>query len=72
MLSSCVCVCLENGYIVVRLKGRVKAARDRTKDLLRAVNGTMETLNAIPNGTVQVHRACVCGERLCVRGGKKK
>ncbi|XP_029705872.1 LOW QUALITY PROTEIN: laminin subunit alpha-2 [Takifugu rubripes] len=41
----------ENGYSVMRLKGRVKAARDRTKDLLRAVNGTMETLITIPNDT---------------------
>lgn len=65
MLASCVCVCVENGYSVVRLKGRVKAARDRTKDLLRAVNGTMETLIAIPNGTVQVHRACVWGMVVC-------
>lgn len=65
----CVCVCLENGYSVMRLKGRVKAARDQTKDLLRAVNGTMETLIAIPNGTVQVH---VCGEWLCVRGRETK
>uniref|UniRef100_A0A8C4I5M9 Basement membrane-specific heparan sulfate proteoglycan core protein n=1 Tax=Dicentrarchus labrax TaxID=13489 RepID=A0A8C4I5M9_DICLA len=31
--------------------GRVKAARDKTKDLLKAVNGTMATLNAIPNDT---------------------
>lgn len=61
----CLCVCVENGYSVVRLKGRVKAARDRTKDLLRAVNGTMETLIAIPNGTVQVHRACVWGMVVC-------
>lgn len=65
MLSSCacVCVCLENGYNVVRLKGRVKATRERTKDLLRAVNGTMETLIALPNGTVRVHGACVWGMR---------
>lgn len=52
MKSDILCVCLENGYSVMRLKGRVKAARDQTKDLLRAVNGTMETLIAIPNGTV--------------------
>lgn len=78
----CVCVCVENGYTVVRLKGRVKAARDRTKDLLRTVNGTMETLAAIPNGTVQsaqsmcVGNGCVCAwettkvkmdQNLCAR-----
>lgn len=45
-------VFVENADSVTRLKGRVKAARDKTKDLLKAVNGTMETLNAIPNGTV--------------------
>uniref|UniRef100_A0A8C3AX25 Laminin subunit alpha-2 n=1 Tax=Cyclopterus lumpus TaxID=8103 RepID=A0A8C3AX25_CYCLU len=38
-------------YGVAGLKGRVKAARDKTKDLLKAVNGTMATLNAIPNDT---------------------
>lgn len=53
----CVCVCLENADNVATLKGRVKAARDKTKDLLKAVNGTMATLNAIPNGmTAQIHR----------------
>ncbi|XP_069370850.1 laminin subunit alpha-2 isoform X9 [Paralichthys olivaceus] len=41
----------ENADSVSGLKDRVKAARDKTKDLLRAVNGTMETLNAIPNDT---------------------
>ncbi|KAF7660100.1 hypothetical protein LDENG_00288180 [Lucifuga dentata] len=41
----------ENAASVAGLKGRVKAARDKTKDLLRAVNGTMATLNAIPNDT---------------------
>uniref|UniRef100_A0A3Q3VVE3 Basement membrane-specific heparan sulfate proteoglycan core protein n=1 Tax=Mola mola TaxID=94237 RepID=A0A3Q3VVE3_MOLML len=41
----------ENADSVARLKGRVKAARDKTKNLLKAVNGTMETLNAIPNDT---------------------
>lgn len=55
---SCVCVCVENAESVARLKGRVKAARDKTKDLLKAVNGTMETLNAIPNGmTTQITTA---------------
>ncbi|XP_074471145.1 laminin subunit alpha-2 isoform X1 [Sebastes fasciatus] len=41
----------ENADGVAGLKGRVKAARDKTKDLLKAVNGTMATLNAIPNDT---------------------
>ncbi|XP_039981437.1 laminin subunit alpha-2 isoform X2 [Xiphias gladius] len=41
----------ENADSVTGLKGRVKAARDKTKDLLKAVNGTMATLNAIPNDT---------------------
>lgn len=57
ILTVCVCVCLENADNVATLKGRVKAARDKTKDLLKAVNGTMATLNAIPNGmTAQIHR----------------
>uniref|UniRef100_A0A3P9B1J3 Laminin subunit alpha-2 n=1 Tax=Maylandia zebra TaxID=106582 RepID=A0A3P9B1J3_9CICH len=37
---------------VAGLKGRVKAAKDKTKDLLKAVNGTMAMLNAIPNGMI--------------------
>ncbi|XP_030260302.1 laminin subunit alpha-2 isoform X4 [Sparus aurata] len=41
----------ENADSVAMLKGRVKAARDKSKDLLKAVNGTMATLNAIPNDT---------------------
>ncbi|KAM4522105.1 laminin subunit alpha-2 isoform 5-T5 [Odontesthes bonariensis] len=41
----------ENADSVAGLKGRVKTARDKTKDLFKAVNGTMETLNAIPNDT---------------------
>ncbi|XP_028295898.1 laminin subunit alpha-2 isoform X3 [Gouania willdenowi] len=41
----------ENAHIVAGLKGRVKAARDKTKDLTIAVNGNMATLNAIPNDT---------------------
>ncbi|XP_026197124.1 laminin subunit alpha-2 isoform X3 [Anabas testudineus] len=41
----------ENADNVAGLKGRVKAARDKTKDLLKAVNGTIATLNAIPNDT---------------------
>ncbi|XP_040920201.1 laminin subunit alpha-2 isoform X7 [Toxotes jaculatrix] len=41
----------ENADSVAELKGRVNAARDKTKDLLKAVNGTMATLNAIPNDT---------------------
>ncbi|TDH00593.1 hypothetical protein EPR50_G00190060 [Perca flavescens] len=41
----------ENADGVAGLKGRVKAARDKAKDLLKAVNGTMATLNAIPNDT---------------------
>ncbi|XP_044024751.1 laminin subunit alpha-2 isoform X3 [Siniperca chuatsi] len=41
----------EDADSVARLKGRVKAARDKTKDLLKAVNGTMATLKAIPNDT---------------------
>uniref|UniRef100_A0A665UQR1 Basement membrane-specific heparan sulfate proteoglycan core protein n=1 Tax=Echeneis naucrates TaxID=173247 RepID=A0A665UQR1_ECHNA len=45
------CVYAENADSVAGLKGRVKAARDKTKDLLKAVNGTMATLNAIPNDT---------------------
>lgn len=42
--------CVENADSVAGLKGRVKAARDKSKDLLKAVNGTMATLNALPNG----------------------
>lgn len=41
----------ENADNVASLKGRVKAARDKTKELLKAVNGTMATLHAIPNDT---------------------
>ncbi|KAM8846710.1 LOW QUALITY PROTEIN: laminin subunit alpha-2 [Synchiropus picturatus] len=41
----------ENADSVTGLKERVKAARDRSKDLLRAVNGTMATLSSIPNDT---------------------
>ncbi|XP_017267406.1 laminin subunit alpha-2 isoform X4 [Kryptolebias marmoratus] len=41
----------EHADSVADLKGRVKAARDNTKDLLKAVNGTMATLHAIPNNT---------------------
>ncbi|CAJ1078287.1 laminin subunit alpha-2 isoform X2 [Xyrichtys novacula] len=41
----------ENADSVAGLKGRVKAARDKTKDLQKAVNGTMATLNAIPSDT---------------------
>ncbi|XP_058469730.1 laminin subunit alpha-2 isoform X2 [Solea solea] len=41
----------ENADSVTGLKGRVKAARDKTKDLLKAVNGTMATLSAIPSDT---------------------
>lgn len=54
-------MCAENADSVARLKSRVKAARDDAKDLLRAVNGTMETLNSIPNGrTAQIQCVCVC------------
>uniref|UniRef100_A0A8C7Z8U8 Basement membrane-specific heparan sulfate proteoglycan core protein n=1 Tax=Oryzias sinensis TaxID=183150 RepID=A0A8C7Z8U8_9TELE len=38
-------------YSMEGLKGRVKAAKDKSKDLLKAVNGTIATLNAIPNDT---------------------
>ncbi|XP_026175287.1 laminin subunit alpha-2 isoform X3 [Mastacembelus armatus] len=41
----------ENADSVARLKGRVKEGRDKTKDLLKTVNGTIATLNAIPNDT---------------------
>ncbi|KAF3850089.1 hypothetical protein F7725_019808 [Dissostichus mawsoni] len=41
----------ENEDGVSGLKGRVKAARDMAKDLLKAVNGTMAMLTAIPNDT---------------------
>lgn len=41
----------ENEDGVSGLKGRVKAARDMAKDLLKAVNGTMAMLNSIPNDT---------------------
>ncbi|XP_077409138.1 laminin subunit alpha-2 isoform X2 [Vanacampus margaritifer] len=41
----------DNAASVSGLKGRVKSAKDRTKDLLNAINGTMTTLNAIPNDT---------------------
>uniref|UniRef100_A0A3Q4M2R1 Laminin subunit alpha-2 n=1 Tax=Neolamprologus brichardi TaxID=32507 RepID=A0A3Q4M2R1_NEOBR len=46
--------CMETHAVsgVAGLKGRVKAAKDKTKDLLKAVNGTMATLNAIPNGMI--------------------
>ncbi|XP_055362118.1 laminin subunit alpha-2 isoform X4 [Betta splendens] len=40
-----------NADNVAGLKGRVKAARDKTKDLLKAVNGTIATLHTIPNDT---------------------
>lgn len=58
----CVCVCvIENADSVAGLKSRVKAARDKTKDLLKAVNGTMATLNAIPNGMIsQIHSLGAC------------
>ncbi|KAM6915637.1 laminin subunit alpha-2 isoform 2-T2 [Xenentodon cancila] len=39
----------ENADSVAGLKGRVKAARDKTKDLLTAVNGTVAVLSAIPS-----------------------
>lgn len=45
-------LCLENADNVAGLKGRVKAARDKTKGLLTAVNGTLATLNAMPNGKI--------------------
>lgn len=52
---------LEQTDSVADLKGRVKAARDKTKDLLKAVNGTMATLNTIPNGrTTQILCVLVC------------
>lgn len=54
------CVCVENAAGVAGLKGRVKAAKDKTKDLLKAVNGTMATLNAIPNGMIASLCVCVC------------
>ncbi|XP_061668188.1 laminin subunit alpha-2 [Syngnathoides biaculeatus] len=41
----------DNAATVSGLKGRVKASRDRTKDLLKAINGTMTTLSTIPNDT---------------------
>ncbi|XP_061560843.1 laminin subunit alpha-2 isoform X1 [Phycodurus eques] len=41
----------DNAATVSGLKGRVKSARDRTKDLLKAINGTMTTLGTIPNDT---------------------
>ncbi|XP_030201370.1 laminin subunit alpha-2 isoform X3 [Gadus morhua] len=41
----------DNAASVANLKGRVKAARDKNKDLLKAVNETMATLNAIPSDT---------------------
>uniref|UniRef100_A0A8C8DYG7 Basement membrane-specific heparan sulfate proteoglycan core protein n=1 Tax=Oryzias sinensis TaxID=183150 RepID=A0A8C8DYG7_9TELE len=41
----------ENADSMEGLKGRVKAAKDKSKDLLKAVNGTIATLNAIPNDT---------------------
>lgn len=55
------CVCVENAAGVAGLKGRVKAAKDKTKDLLKAVNGTMATLNAIPNGMIASLCVCVWG-----------
>lgn len=44
------CVSAGNAESVAGLKDRVKAAQDKTKDLLKALNGSRETLNAIPNG----------------------
>ncbi|XP_051908452.1 laminin subunit alpha-2 isoform X2 [Hippocampus zosterae] len=41
----------DNAASVSGLKGRVKSARDRTKDLLRAINGTATTLDAMPDDT---------------------
>nr|XP_054604109.1 laminin subunit alpha-2 isoform X1 [Nothobranchius furzeri] len=41
----------ENADDVAGLKGRVKAARDKTRDLFKAANGTMVMLGAIPNDT---------------------
>lgn len=58
------CVCVENAAGVAGLKGRVKAAKDKTKDLLKAVNGTMATLNAIPNGMIASLCVCVCGRKI--------
>ena len=65
----CVFVYVENADSVAMLKGRVKAARDKSKDLLKAVNGTMATLNAIPNGmTAQTHSVYKC---VCVHGWER-
>ncbi|KAM4601168.1 laminin subunit alpha-2 [Polymixia lowei] len=41
----------ENADSVAGLKGRVKEARDKNKDLLKAVNESIATLSAIPNDT---------------------
>ncbi|KAF6732239.1 Laminin subunit alpha-2, partial [Oryzias melastigma] len=41
----------ENADSVAGLKGRVKAAKDKSKELLKAINGTKATLGAIPNDT---------------------
>ncbi|XP_075893685.1 laminin subunit alpha-2 isoform X3 [Nelusetta ayraudi] len=40
-----------NAESVAGLKGRVKATQDKTKELLKALNGSRETLNGIPNDT---------------------
>ncbi|XP_061125977.1 laminin subunit alpha-2 isoform X2 [Syngnathus typhle] len=41
----------DNAATVSGLKGRVKSAKDQTKDLLIAINGTMTTLKTMPNDT---------------------
>ncbi|KAJ0061005.1 hypothetical protein NL108_004717 [Boleophthalmus pectinirostris] len=40
-----------NADNVALLKGRVKAAKDKTKDLVKGIDVTMATLQAIPNDT---------------------
>lgn len=45
-----VCTFVGNAESVAGLKGRVKATQDKTKELLKALNGSRETLNGIPNG----------------------
>lgn len=73
-----VCVFVGNAASVAGLKGRVKAAQDKTKELLKALNGSKETLNAIPSGTCMQKpqpgqrvwlKMCAC---VCVRGRARK
>lgn len=62
------CMFVGNAENVAGLKDRVKAAQDKTKELLKALNGSREMLNAIPDGRsaqkTQTGAAC---DSECVR-----